>query len=92
MTESFSPPVLNATTGVPPMKNSCYTIPPGSNALGIKPKSVPLLTRDPSVKNSSGAAQKQLGYKLRKCHILFAQSLDYGSFMLAGPPRRNCTL
>lgn len=36
-TESFNPPVLKATTGVPPTKNSCWTIPPGSNILGMRP-------------------------------------------------------
>ena len=57
ITESFKPPVLKAITGVLPTKNSCYTIPPGSKADGINPKSVPLLTKEPSEKNSSGAAQ-----------------------------------
>jgi len=57
-------------TGVLPTKNSCYTIPPGSKAEGIKPKSLPLFTREPSVKKSSGFAQKQLGYLFLRFHIL----------------------
>jgi hypothetical protein len=57
ITESLRPPVLKAITGVLPTKNSCYTIPPGSKADGINPKSVPLFTKEPSEKNSSGAAQ-----------------------------------
>lgn len=36
-TESYKPPVFIATTGVDPTKNSCYTIPPGSNLDGIIP-------------------------------------------------------
>ena len=47
-TESLSPPVLKAITGVLPMKNSCWTIPPGSNKDGIIPKSEPALTKVPS--------------------------------------------
>jgi hypothetical protein len=69
-TESLRPPVLKAITGVPPTKNSCYTIPPGSKADGMRAKSAPLLTSDPSVKNSSGAAQKQLGNLFLRSHIL----------------------
>lgn len=92
MTESLRPPVLKAITGVAPTKNSCWTIPPGSNTEGIRPKSEPLFTRDPSVKNSSGAAQKQFGYLCLKAHILCAHPAEYGSLMLAGPPTRNWTL
>ena len=47
-------------------------IPPGSNTDGINPKSAPLLTKSPSVKNSSGAAQKQCGYFYLRFHILCA--------------------
>ena len=49
MTVSFKPPVLVATTGVEPMKNSCYTIPPGSKSEGIKPKSQPQFNKEPSI-------------------------------------------
>lgn len=78
-TESLSPPVLNAMTGVPPTKNSCYTIPPGSNADGMRPKSAPLFTNEPSVKNSSGAAQKQLGNLFLRSHIRCAHPPAYPS-------------
>jgi hypothetical protein len=35
-------------TGVEATKNSCYTIPPGSNLDGINPKSEPQLIKAPS--------------------------------------------
>mmetsp|Transcript_8594 Transcript_8594/g.14815 ORF Transcript_8594/g.14815 Transcript_8594/m.14815 type:complete len:249 (-) Transcript_8594:1104-1850(-) len=55
-TVSLRPPVLNAMTGVPATKNSCWTMPPGSKRDGMTPKSDPKLTRGPSVKNSAGLA------------------------------------
>mmetsp|Transcript_5459 Transcript_5459/g.12849 ORF Transcript_5459/g.12849 Transcript_5459/m.12849 type:complete len:204 (-) Transcript_5459:269-880(-) len=57
-TVSLSPPVLYAMTGVPATKNSCCTMPPGSNIDGMTAKSAPRLTSAPSVKNSFGSAQK----------------------------------
>jgi hypothetical protein len=48
ITVSFNPPVLCAITGVLPTKYSCYTIPPGSNLLGINAQSLPELINDPS--------------------------------------------
>jgi hypothetical protein len=47
-TVSRNPPVLNAITGVLPMKNSCYTMPPGSNIEGINAKSQPTFNNVPS--------------------------------------------
>ena len=49
-------------TGVPAQKNSCWTIPPGSNMDGIIEKSLPMLTTGPSLKNWSGLLQKHCGY------------------------------
>jgi hypothetical protein len=61
-------------------------MPPGSKMLGIRPKSAPLLIREPSVKKASGSAQKQFGYFDLRCHILCAYAAEYGSFILAMPP------
>lgn len=77
---------MNAITGVLPMKNSCYTIPPGSNADGIKPKSQPTLTNAPSIKNAVGSAQKLRGYIYLNLIIFYAQCALYSSFKSAGPP------
>jgi len=68
------------------MKNSCYTIPPGSNFEGINPKSQPLFNKGPSLKKRVGSPQKLLGYYFLNLTIFSAQSLAYGSFSLAIPP------
>ena len=78
-TVSRNPPVQNAITGVPATKNSCWTIPPGSNSEGIKPKSLPRFTFGPSVKNSFGLAQKEFGYFERRSFILPTHCSKYGS-------------
>ena len=68
-----------AITGVDATKNSCYTIPPGSNLEGITPKSQPELSKGQSIKNESGAHQKANGYLCFKVCILFTQLTEYYS-------------
>ena len=73
------PPVFMPIIGVPPTKNSCWTMPPGSNLEGMRPKSHPKLSKGESRKNLSGAHHILEGYLLKRYCIFPIQLNEYYS-------------